>query len=561
MTAPSHTPETVLVAVAWPYANGHLHAGQIAGAYLPADIYARYHRMRGNRTLMVSGSDSHGTPVTVRAEAEGIPPLEVFQRFHRSFLDTFERFGISFDLFTSTDTPNHAEVTQDLFLRLLEHGYLYEAEQTLLYDPKAQRFLPDRYVEGTCPHCGYDKARGDQCDNCGRTLDALELINPRSKLSDATPEPRQTKHHFLKLSAFNDRLTEWVEQQTHWRPAVRNFTLGMLREGLHDRAITRDIAWGVPVPLEGYEDKRIYVWFEAVIGYLSASKEWAASSGDPDAWQAWWQAPEARTVYFQGKDNVPFHTVIWPSMLMGYGGLNLPYDVPANQYVTISGSKASTSGNWAIWMPDYLDRHDPDPLRYALTVLMPETSDSDFSWAEYVRRNNDELVARWGNLVNRVLTITRRHFEDCVPPDPAALAPESQALLRRVDEAFEVVGEHINAVNLRRALGSAMEVAQAGNQYLDERAPWAAVKADRDHAAETLHTALNTISGLVTLLQPFLPFTCAEAWRLLGHPGEVQANGWTRTPVAGGTPLPEPHPLFQKLDDSLVEEEEARLGK
>ncbi|MDA0352393.1 MAG: methionine--tRNA ligase [Chloroflexi bacterium] len=554
-------PETILVAVAWPYANGHLHAGQIAGAYLPADIYARYHRMRGNRTLMVSGSDAHGTPVTVRAESEGITPSEVFERYHTSFLDTFERFGITFDLFTSTDTANHAAVTQDMFLKLLANEYLYEAEQTLLYDPKVERFLPDRYVEGTCPHCGFEKARGDQCDNCGRTLDALELIDPRSKVSDATPVPRKTTHHFLKLSAFNDRLTEWVEQQEHWRPAVRNFTLGMLREGLHDRAITRDIAWGVPVPLEGYESKRIYVWFEAVIGYLSATKEWAVSSGDPEAWKAWWQDPQARTVYFQGKDNVPFHTVIWPAMLMGYGGLNLPYDVPANQYVTISGSKASTSGNWAVWMPDYLDRHDPDPLRYALTVLMPETSDSDFSWAEYVRRNNDELVARWGNLVNRVLTITRRNFEDHVPPAPATLAPESEALLRRTDEAFEVVGAHINDVQLRRALSSAMEIAQAANQYLEERAPWSAVKTDRDHAAETLHTAINTISGLVTLLQPFLPFTCAQTWAFLGHEGDVQSAGWRRTPVAGLTPLPEPHPLFTKLDDSVIEEEESRLGK
>ena len=558
---PSASPETILVAVAWPYANGELHLGQTAGAYLPADIFARYHRMKGNRTLMVSGSDAHGTPVTVRAEAEGIEPADVFERYHRSFLDTFERFGISFDLFTHTDTENHAEVTQDLFLKLLEHGYLYEAEQTLLYDPKADRFLPDRYVEGTCPHCSFENARGDQCDNCGRTLDALELINPRSKLSDATPEPRTTEHHFLKLSAFNERLIEWVEQQEHWRPAVRNFTLGMLREGLHDRAITRDIAWGVPIPLEGYESKRIYVWFEAVIGYLSATKEWAQSSGDADAWKAWWEDPAARTVYFQGKDNIPFHTIIWPAMLMGYEGLNLPYDVPANQYVTIAGSKASTSGNWAVWMPDYLDRHDPDPLRYVLTALMPETSDTDFSWEQYVRRNNDELVARWGNLVHRVLTITRRNFEERVPDAPAVLAPESEALLRRVDEAFEVVGDQINAVNLRRALASVMEVAQAANQYLDERAPWKAVKEDRAHAAETLHTALNVISGIVSLFQPFLPFTSPKAWTLLGHEGDVQAAGWQRTPVVAGTALPEPAPLFEKFDDSLIEEEEARLGQ
>ena len=467
--------ETVLVAVAWPYANSALHAGQIAGAYLPADIFARYHRMRGTRTLMVSGSDAHGTPVTIRAEQEGLTPEQVSQRTHDGFLDTFERFGISFDLFTSTNTENHAAVAQDMFLRLHEQGHIYEAEQTMLYDAQVGRFLPDRYVEGTCPFCDYHDARGDQCDNCGRTMDALELIEPRSKLLEAAPEPRQTNHFFLRLSAFNEQLTAWVEQQTHWRPAVRNFTLGLLREGLHDRAITRDIAWGVPVPLEGYADKRIYVWFEAVIGYLSATKEWAQRTEQPDAWEAFWTDPTAKTVYFQGMDNVPFHTTIWPAMLLGYGGLNLPHDVPANQYVTMSGSKASSSRNWAIWMPDYLDRHDPDPLRYALAATMPESSDTDFTWAEYLRRNNDELVARWGNLVHRVLTLTRRHFDGQAPAPPASPTPASTALLARVDAAFGEVGEQIEAVHLRTALQSAMSVAQAANRFLDEREPWKTV--------------------------------------------------------------------------------------
>ncbi len=558
---PDHQPETILVAVAWPYANSPLHAGQIAGAYLPADIFARYHRMRGNRTLMVSGSDSHGTPVTVRAEQEGTTPTVVFERFHNSFLDTFERFGISFDLFTSTDTENHVEVAQDMFLRLLEQDFIYSAEQTLLYDPKADRFLPDRYVEGTCPNCGDEGARGDQCDNCGRTLDALELLNPRSRLSDATPEPRQSTHFFLRLSAFNERLTEWVAQQDSWRPAVRNFTLGLLREGLHDRAITRDIEWGVPIPLEGYERKRLYVWFEAVIGYLSATKEWAKTAGDPDAWEAWWRDPAAKTIYFQGKDNVPFHTTIWPAMLMGYGGLNLPTDVPANQYVTMSGSKASSSRNWAVWMPEYLDRHDPDPLRYVLTAIMPETSDSDFTWAEYVRRNNDELVARWGNLVNRVLTMTVRNFEGRVPEPPAELAQESRVLIERLEAAYDTVGGYIERVQLRNALSAAMTVATEANRYLDDRAPWAAIKADRPHAAETLFVAVNVVSGLATLLQPFLPFTSPRAWELAGNLGDIEAAGWRRSPVAAGAPLPNPVPLFKKFDDSLIEEEESRLGR
>lgn len=556
----SRQPQTILVAVAWPYANSPLHAGQIAGAYLPADIFARYHRMRGDRTLMVSGSDSHGTPITVRAEQEGVSPEVVFERNHATFLDTFERFGISFDLFTSTNTENHREAAQDMFLRLLEREYIYEAEQDLLFDPQVQRFLPDRYVEGTCPRCGYDSARGDQCDNCGSTLDATELIEPRSKLSDATPELRTTNHFFLKLGAFNDTLTEWVEAQHHWRPAVRNFTLGLLREGLRDRAITRDIDWGVPVPLKGYDGKRLYVWFEAVIGYLSASKEWAQRSEDPDAWQRWWVDAEARAYYFQGKDNVPFHTTIWPAMLSAYGGLNLPYDVPANQYVTMSGSKASSSRNWAVWMPDYLDRHAPDPLRYTLSAIMPETSDSDFSWAEYVRRNNDELVARWGNLAHRVLTFTGRNFEERVPEPPAELDPASAALLDSVDAAFEEVGKHIEAVQLRAALQAAMAVAQEANRYLDERAPWQAIKQDREHAAETLYVAINVIAGLATLLHPFMPFTSPRARELCGLDPALEAAGWRRTRVQGGIALPPPVPLFQKLDESLIEEEEARLG-
>ncbi|MXW23995.1 MAG: class I tRNA ligase family protein, partial [Chloroflexi bacterium] len=374
-------------------------------------------------------------------------------------------------------------------------------------------------------------------------------------------EPRQTNHCFLRLSAFNDEIEEWIEPQEHWRPAVRNFALGMLREGLHDRAITRDIEWGIPVPLDGWDDKRIYVWFEAVIGYLSATKEWAQNSDAPDAWEAWWKDPAARTVYFQGKDNVPFHTLIWPAMLLGYGDLNLPYDVPANQYVTISGSKASSSRNWAIWMPDYLDRHDPDPLRYALTAMMPETADVDFTWAEYLRRNNDELVARWGNLVHRVMTLTRRHFDARMPEAPSTLSPESAALLGRVDAAFDEVGGHIDALRLRAGIQTAMGVAQEANRYLDERAPWAAVREDRESAAETLSTAIQTISGLATLFQPFLPFTSPRAWALAGGEGDIEAAGWQRASIAPGTPLPEPSPLFRKLDDSLVDEEEARLGQ
>ncbi len=556
--------EHILVAVAWPYANNHQHVGHIAGAYLPADIFARFQRMRGNHVLMVSGSDAHGTPLTVRAEQEGTTPEAVLERYHQSFLETWDGLGISFDLFTSTHTENHTQVVQELFLRLHEQGYLYEAEQELLYDPVMQRFLPDRYVEGTCPRCGYESARGDQCDQCGSTLDALELIDPRSRLSDATPERRASTHLFFKLSEFTDRLTEWLEPRDFWRPHVRNFTLGWLREGLNDRSITRDLAWGVPVPLDGYEGKCIYVWFEALIGYISAAREWAASDrnpdGDPDAWRRWWTNPDARTVYFIGKDNIPFHTVIWPAMLMGHGDLNLPYDVPANQYLMMSGTKASKSRGGALWAPDYLERYDPDPLRYVLTASMPETNDADFTWDEFLRRNNDELVARWGNLVNRVLSMTQRNFEGQAPTPPDTLAPESLELLARIDTAFEVAGAEFDRVQMRRALAAIMDVVTAANQYNDQRAPRVAVKEDRDHAAETLYVALNAVSGLVSLFAPILPFTCTRAWALLGHAGEVQAAGWQRTPIEPGTPLPKPEPLFRKLDEAIIAEEEARLA-
>ncbi|MEE9276922.1 MAG: methionine--tRNA ligase [Dehalococcoidia bacterium] len=553
--------ETILIAVAWPYANGPLHHGQLGGAYLPADIFARYQRIVGNRVLMVSGSDAHGTPITVRAEQEGRTPQEVVDEFHASFLETWEGMGISFDLFTSTATENHARVTQDIFLRLLNNGYLYRASEDLLYDPVDRRFLPDRYVEGTCPYCSYENARGDQCDNCGRQLDAAELINPRSKTSGATPELQQSEHYFLKLTAFSDQLEGWLNSgKEHWRKHVLNFTQGMLREGLKDRAITRDIAWGVAVPVVGFGTKRIYVWFDAVIGYLSATIEWAERCGDPDAWKAFWEDPEAKSYYFIGKDNVPFHTVIWPAMLLGAEGLNLPYDVPANQYITMSGSKASTSQNWAVWVGDYLTRYDPDPLRYALASQMPETSDSDFSWSEFLRRNNDELVATWGNLVNRVLTFTIRNFDGQVP-EPGPLDAASTRLLERTQSTLDDVGASIAAVHLRQGLQQAFALAQETNRYLDATAPWRTIKEDRQAAARSLYTALSVIAGLRTALSPYLPFSCEELNGFLGAAEPIAEQGWRLQALEPGSSLRKPAPLFKKLDPSIVEEEEARLGR
>ncbi len=577
--------EKILISVAWPYANSHLHLGQVAGAYLPPDIFARYHRLRGNDVLMVSGSDTHGTPITVTAENEGVEPSEVVERFHRSFITSFQGLGITFDLFTHTDTENHWAVTLDMFARLLEKGYIFRETMKAWYCPKCERFLADRYVEGTCPYCGFEDARGDQCDNCGKPLDALQLINPRCKFSGDTPVVRETEHFFLDLAQFNEPLREWVEKQTHWRPAVRNFSLNLLNEGLRPRAITRDISWGIPVPVEGFEDKRIYVWFDAVIGYLSASIEWSKNRGTPEAWHAWWDedAP-ARAYYFIGKDNTFFHTLIWPAMLMGYGGRKLPYDVPANEYLTLEGRKISSSRNWAIWTPDYLARYDPDPLRYYLTVQAPETADSDFSWAEFLARNNNELVGTWGNLAHRMLTFAYRNFDRQVP-QPSELTEEDRAILAEVEAAFGPVAEDLEACRFRSALNKVMAVARQANRYLDAAAPWKAFKRDRQRAATATYVALRVVDSLKILFAPFIPFSSQQLHTTLGYEeplfGEQEAvvyreserehlgltyhheprdDCWRPSELAPGQRLQQPKPLFTKLDEEIVEQELARLG-
>ncbi len=552
--------ERILVAVAWPYANGSIHLGHVAGTYLPADIFARYHRMVGNEVLMVSGSDAHGTPVSLEAQNRGVSPEDVYSEYQAEFLDDWQRLGISFDLFTSTHTDNHAAVAQDMFLKLQKNGYIYEDTMLQPYCETDARFLADRYVQGTCPHCGYDAARGDQCESCGRTLDPQDLIGMTCRLCGNPPVIRETRHFFLKLSAFEDRLKEWVQGQTHWRPNVQNFTRGFLEGGLKDRAITRDIDWGVPVPLDGYEDKRIYVWFEAVIGYLSASKEWAQNRGEPDRWEAFWK-PDARAYYFMGKDNITFHTLLWPAILMGYGGLNLPYDVPANEYLNLEGLKLSTSRNWAVWLPKYLDRYDPDSLRYVIAANMPETSDSDFSWKEYVRRNNDELVATYGNLVHRVLTITFRNFDGKIP-EPGVLDDLSEELLATAARTLGDVGSSLGQARFRSALGSAMGLAQSANKYLDRKAPWRAMKTDKADAATTLWVGLSVINCLKVALYPFLPFSSEKLHRMLGRQGDLQESGWTwdRSDLKPGDVLETPEPLFTKLDEAVIERETAEIG-
>ncbi|HUT96734.1 MAG TPA: methionine--tRNA ligase [Dehalococcoidales bacterium] len=552
--------EKILVAVAWPYANGSLHLGQIAGAYLPADIFARYHRLAGNDVLMVSGSDQHGTPITIKAEQEGKKPGDIAGRYHREFLESWRKLGISFDLFTTTGTANHAEVTQDIFLTLLEKGYIYKDRVLQPYCPQCKRFLPDRYIEGTCPFCHAEGARGDQCDDCGKPMNPAELLKPRCRICGATPRFEESEHFFLKLSAFQEKLLEWVRPKSYWRPNVLNFTTRYLEDGLKDRAITRDINWGVPVPLEGYENKRIYVWFEAVIGYLSASKEWAKANGDGEGWRPFWQGKDSKSYYFIGKDNIPFHTIIWPAMLMGYGGLNLPYDVPSNEFLTIEGKKLSTSRNWAVWLPDYLARYAPDPLRYLLSINMPESGDTDFSWREFFRRNNDELVATYGNLVHRVLTFSYRHFDGGVP-EPGELDDQSQKLLAKAEETLQNVGELISQCHFKQGVMAAMALAQEANRYLDDKSPWKIIKEDKQSAATALYVALGVIEALKTALCPFLPFSSQKLHKMMGFDGSIESDGWKLRLPKGGQKLGEPEPLFVKLDEELVEEETARLGQ
>ena len=591
--------EPVLVAVAWPYANAEIHVGNLTGSYLPADIFSRYQRLRGRDVLMVSGSDSHGTPITMRADAENTTPFEVYQRFHAGFLDLFQQLGLHYDLFTSTHTANHFEVAQQMFVALLNNGCLYQNSELQWYSTSQNRFLPDRYVEGTCYICGYTNARSDQCDNCGNLLDPARLIDPRSRVDGSTPELRETEHYYLDLGKMQDEVVTFLRQrESYWRPNVLRQSLGqILSEGLRGRPITRDLDWGIPVPIEGLNGKCLYVWFEAVIGYLSATIEWSQINDQPDAWKQWWHDPAARSYYFIGKDNIPFHAIIWPAELIGAGTrfdeirgapdpqpLVLPHDVPANEFMNLEGQKISGSRNWAVWARDFLTRYDPDPLRYYLTVNMPEAKDTDWDWEDFYKRNNDELVATWGNLANRVLSFAYKHWEGVVP-DPGELIAEDRALLETIEKGFESVAKEMEAVHLRAALAEAMRLAGEVNKYLDSTAPWKQIKIDRDAAARSIFTALKAIDSLKIILAPFLPFTSEQLHRYLGyteplfgtqstetindqvaehtvlryHP-EGASGRWEPSQLSPGWKFNQPAPLFKKLDDSIIAEERARLG-
>jgi len=614
-------PENILIAIAWPYANAEIHVGNITGSHLPGDIVARYHRLKGDNVLMVSGTDSHGTPVTLAADKEGKPVEEVYKKYHDGFIKLFEGYGITYDLFTTTHTENHFKVSQAMFLALKENGFLFTQSSMQWYSPSAKRFLPDRYVEGTCYICGYEGARSDQCDNCGNVLEPEKLLNPRSKAGGAL-ELCETEHFYLDLSKLEPDVKKFLQERAdHLRDTVLGESLRKIEsEGLKPRPITRDLDWGIPVPIEGWTEavKCIYVWFEAVIGYLSAAIEWStlshgtrpvevegpSSESQPkgsESWREWWVSPSARQFYFIGKDNIFFHTSLWPAQLMGAGvqflkifakdekPLTLPYDVPANQFMNLEGQKISGSRNWAVWGRDALTRYDPDALRYYLTVNMPEMKDSDWDWAEFVARNNNELVATWGNLANRVLAFCYKNWTGQVPSvDVDTLRPADLDLLAVIENGFDTVGAELEAVRLRSALGEAMKLATAVNQYLDINAPWTAIKTDREAASKTIYTALKAIDSLKVLFAPFLPFTCERLHTFLGYESPLFGEQYTETvkdslgehtvlryrvgrdtissywkpsELKPGVKLNQPAPLFKKLEGSVIEEERAKLGK
>ena len=596
----------VLSAVAWPYANGPRHIGHVAGFGVPSDVFSRYMRMAGHDVLMVSGTDEHGTPILVTADKEGKTARELADDSNRVIVEDLQGLGLSYDLFTRTTTGNHYRVVQEMFSTCLRNGYMVEQTSLSAISPSTGRTLPDRYIEGTCPICKYADARGDQCDNCGNQLDPTDLVDPRSKINGETPQFVETQHWFLDLPAVADALGEWLdgrEASGTWRPNVIKFSQNILEE-IRPRAMTRDIDWGIPVP--GWEDqpnKRLYVWFDAVIGYLSASIEWARRLGEPDKWREWWNDADAEAFYFMGKDNIVFHSQIWPAELLAhngagarggepgsYGVLNLPTEVVSSEFLTFGHAQFSTSRGHVIYVRDMLERYGPDPLRYFICAAGPETSDAAFTWADFVTRNNSELVAGWGNLVNRTATMVAKNFGEV--PAAGPLEEVDEAVLATVRGGFESVGSLIERHRLRAAIAEAMRVVGEVNKYLTVTEPYKMKdESQRERLATVLHVALQCVSDCNTLLAPFLPHAANKVHTVLGGVGEKfpmpvieqveelepdsgagltsypvitgdysATPRWESRPVVVGTPIAKPTPVFTKLDPSVVEEELARLG-
>lgn len=553
--------EKILVTAALPYANGPLHVGHLAGAYIPADIYVRYQKLRGSDVIFICGSDEHGVPITIRADREKISPQEVVDRYHLMMKESFRRLGVQFDNYSRTSLPMHHKISQDFFLNLYNKGLIQEQEVKQYYCTTCRHFLPDRYIEGECPHCRRPGARGDQCESCGRWLEPEQLISPKCKVCGSSPEFRTTKHWYFKLSQFQKQLEDWQESKPEWKSNVREFSSGWFREGLTDRPITRDLDWGIPVPLPGAEGKVLYVWFDAPIGYISSSVEWAHDLGAPERWRDYWCDPKTRLIHFIGKDNIVFHAIVWPAMLMAHGEFILPDHIPANEFLNIEGKKLSTSRNWAVWVDEYLEVFPPDPLRYYLAANAPENKDADFVWKEFQTRNNSELADVLGNLINRSLSFVEKHYAGKVPPVRELFAAD-RAILAQIGDAAARIGKSLDEFQVRRAAGELMDLARTGNKYFNDAAPWSTLKTDRDRCAATLNTTIQLEAALAVLMEPFLPFTAERLWTMLNGPGSHRDQRWIKVP---NFRLPDDHPLgkreilFHKIEDPVIEEQIQKL--
>jgi len=565
-----HSKERYMVTSALPYANGPIHFGHLAGAYLPADIFVRYCRLKKRDVVYICGSDEHGVPILLRARSEGVAPKEIVDRFHEMNLKSFTNFGMTFDYYGRTSSKVHHQTSQDFFRTLAKEGLFKLKSERQLYDPEAAMFLADRFVVGTCPSCGYENAYGDQCEKCGTSLSPTDLINPRSAITNAIPLEKETTHWYLPLVDLQEKLNKWIDTHPEWRPNVLGQIKSWLNEGLKDRAVTRDLPWGVPVPediakTEGVDasGKVLYVWFDAPIGYISATKEWATLQGNPELWKDYWQDKNSRLIHFIGKDNIVFHCLIFPAMLMSHGKFVLPENVPANEFLNLEGNKLSTSRNYAVWLDDYLEKFEADSLRYVLTISMPETRDSDFSWKEFQARHNNELADVLGNFINRTLTFIKRYFGGKIP-NLGELDELDKSLLQRAVEARDSIGEAIDNFQFKESLKRFMDFARFANKYFNDKEPWLTRKSAPEVCATTLNLCAQTGYFLAILMNPVLPFTSQKIWKMLQLSERPEDSYWNKI---GDIFLKKDHALanleilFQKIEDSTIQKEVEKLNK
>ena len=546
-----------LITTALPYANGPVHIGHLAGVYVPADIYARYMRLRGREVLMIGGSDEHGVPITIKARNEGVTPQDIVDRYHTLIRDSFREFGISFDVYGRTSSETHRRTASDFFRRLYDKGEFVEKTSMQLYDEEAGQFLADRYVTGRCPHCGAEGAYGDQCEACGTSLNATDLIDPRSALTGSVPVMRETKHFYLPLDKWQKPLEKWIlEEHKEWKTNVYGQCKSWLDLGLQPRAVSRDLDWGIPVPVEGADGKVLYVWFDAPIGYISNTIDLVG-----DDYEKWWKDPDTRMIHFIGKDNIVFHCIVFPSMLMAEGSYNLPDNVPANEFLNLEDDKISTSRNWAVWLHEYL-RDFPgkqDTLRYVLTANAPETKDNNFTWRDFQARNNNELVAILGNFVNRAMVLTHKYFDGTVP-EAGELTDAERGLIAEIGSLKEEMTGALETFHFREALRLAMDMARAGNKYLQETEPWKVAKTDMARTATILNTALQTCANLAIAFAPFLPFMSDKLLHMLGGTDITWDMLGCFDLVPAGVHIAQPELLFEKIEDAPIEAQIQRLA-